>query len=41
MAVVRQEVSKFAAQDALVFKENDLGHDYSLSFMSQFVAEQT
>ena len=41
MTVLRQEISKFAPQDALVFKENDFGHDYSLSIMRQFVAEQT
>jgi hypothetical protein len=41
MTVLRQEVSKFAPQNALVFKKDDLGHGCSLCTMCLFVTEQT
>jgi hypothetical protein len=41
MTVLRQKVGKLASQDALVFKENDFGHDRTLRIMRQFVTEQT
>jgi hypothetical protein len=41
MVVLRQEVSQFAPQNALVFKKDDLGHGRSLCIKRSLVTEQT